>query len=398
MAQPARPLSRYRQLRWCRPVVVSWFCLLLGACAQQPSMGPAVASLPPLQFEGEVVSVADAGSVQEPDLLAIDDEMRNFVEHYVGTGAQPRTRLLNLHGAVKGSGMLGMRYDPYADGSASEVFHLGAANCLSYAHLFVALAREAGLDARYQWVEVRPEWTLLGERVALRLHVNVVVRLPGGEQYMVDIDPLPSQDVADSRTISDADALALYHNNLAMEALAAGDLAEAWRREVRALQLSPDMGHLWVNLGAVYRTAGQYSAAERSYFVALQLDERDRSAMNNLMVLYEREGRDSEQAYWEERVVRYRETNPYYHAWLGDEASENGAWDEALEHYQRALQLRADDSRLLYAVGIIQYQRGDFVAATDYIGRAIDTASLRGEVEDYRLKLEAIRREALATR
>src|SRR5690606_6007132 len=119
---------------------------------------------------------------------------------------------------------------------------------------------------------------------------------------------------------------------LAMEALATGELAAAWRQGVRALQFSPDMGQLWVNLGAIYRAAGQDGPAERSYFRALQLDEGDRSAMNNLLVLYQHQGREDEQAYWAARVARYRENNPYYHAWLGDQAGEAGDWDAALLH------------------------------------------------------------------
>ena len=83
-----------------------------------------------------------------------------------------------------------MRYDMSADGTAAEAFASGRANCLSYAHLFVALARYAGLDANYQSLTLRPEWSRHGDRVALRQHVNVRVDLRGGEQYMVDIDPV----------------------------------------------------------------------------------------------------------------------------------------------------------------------------------------------------------------
>ena len=47
--------------------------------------------------------------------------------------------------------------------------------------------------------------------------------------------------------------------------------------------------------------------------------------MNNLAVLFELEGRPEEQAYWERQLARYRDANPYYHAWLGDEAGANPA-------------------------------------------------------------------------
>ncbi|WP_116367187.1 transglutaminase-like domain-containing protein [Parahaliea mediterranea] len=405
----AKPVPGTGCWRWCgnrrvcllRPLFgfSLLFCFaLLCACAHRPSLRAAVAALPPLQADGQVVTLAEAAALQSPGLLVLDDDMRDFVARYAPRSAGPRQRLLNLHSAIKGSGTLGMRYDAFSDGSAQQVFHRGTANCLSYAHLFVALAREAGLDARYQWLEVRPQWTRVGERVALRLHVNVLVRLPNGEQYMVDIDPLPSPDIAGSRTLTDAQALALYHNNLAMDALAAGELAAAWQQSVKALQVSPDTGQLWVNVGAIYRAAGQYGAAERSYFHALQQDAGDRSAMNNLLVLYQHQGREAERAYWAERVARYREANPYYHAWLGDQAGEAGDWDAALAHYQRALRLRKDDARLLYALGIIQHRRGDYAAATAYIARAIDEATLRGDIDDYRLQLERIRREAVAAR
>ena len=84
-----------------------------------------------------------------PDLLELDDNRRAFVERYTGDVSGERARLMTLHRAIKGSATLGVRYDPDADGTARDAFHRGTANCLSYASLFVALAREAGLDAGY---------------------------------------------------------------------------------------------------------------------------------------------------------------------------------------------------------------------------------------------------------
>ena len=65
-----------------------------------------------------------------------------------------------------------------------------------------------------------------------------------------------------------------------------------------ALQLSPQMSHLWVNLGVVYRRADQHQAAEAAYLHALEVDSFDRSAMNNLMVLYDLLDREEEYLYW----------------------------------------------------------------------------------------------------
>jgi Flp pilus assembly protein TadD len=366
-------------------------------CASHPEVDPdAVTRLAPLHHDGHTVTVADAiRRVPRPDLLALDDDMRAFVTKHTADLNNSQVKLLSLHEAVRGAGTLDLDYDPFADGSARETFHRGTANCLAYANLFIALAREAGLDARYQWLEVRPQWSRVSERVQLGLHVNVVVRLSGNRRFMVDIKPLPSREIAGSQEMTDTEAESLYLNNLAMAALGRDEVEQAWLYLVEALELSPGMAHLWVNLGAIYRYSDQHREAEQSYMQALALDFTESSAMTNLAVLYGIEGREEEREYWLDRVDSHRQSNPYYHAWLGDEAASQGDWAEALRHYDRAVYLLPEDSSLFYSRGLIYYQLGDMNSAAVNIEKAIELAPLHSDVEYYRRQLEAVKKARL---
>jgi Flp pilus assembly protein TadD len=376
--------------------------LVLPACTASRSHTEAVSRIPPLQFDGRAIALEEVTTLApSPDVLALDDDMRDFVKTYAGDLRSNRQRMHELHQSIKSKAILGVEYAPDAEGKAADVFHRGTANCLSYAHLFVALGREAGLDTNYQWVKIRPQWSRVGERVAVRLHVNVTVKLNRSEQYTVDIDPLQPSESTGTRVLSDIDAVALYHNNIAMGALARSELDKAWGHAVRALQLSPGMSLLWVNIGAIYRLAGQHEEAESSYLYALGINSFDRSAMNNLVVLYDMEGRTQESKYWSDRVARYRTNNPYYHAWLGDKAGEADDWSQALMHYSDALRLSPQESRLQYALGLIHYQLGDLTEAARYMSAAIDSAmarggTLRSEVNRYQLQLDAVRKEQVA--
>ena len=370
---------------------------LLSACAPSMSRREALAQITPLNYAGSTIDVSDIDFLAStPELLELDDEMRKFVETYTGHLNHDRQRMVQLHQSIKSDAILNISYAPDAEGGASDVFHRGTANCLSYANLFVALAREADLNAKYQWVRVRPQWTRVGERVAVRLHVNVVVKLRSGVEYVVDIEPLTAAERTKTRVLSDNDAFALYHNNIAMDALARSELDQAWAHNVRALYMSPKMALLWVNLGAIYRLAGQHEEAERSYLYALQLKPGDRSAMNNLVVLYDLEGREADSKYWSDRVARYRLSNPYYHAWLGDKAGEADDWSQALMHYTDALRLEPEEARLQYEMGVIHYKLRDLEEAARYMAMAIKSATLRTDIDDYQKQLDAVRREQVA--
>jgi Flp pilus assembly protein TadD len=376
--------------------IMALLTVTLCGCVSSPVDTHAVHRLSPLELDDRSLSVAEAPDrVSQPNLLALDQSMREFVALYTAEVNSKRAKLMSLHQAVRGAGTLGVRYEPFAEGTAQDVFHGRYANCLSYANLFVALSREAGLEASYQWQEVRPQWSRVSDQVQIGLHVNVSVKLHGGRSFTVDIDPLPSRDIAGSQQMTDVDALALYYNNIAMDALGREDLETAWYNVVRALQLSPNMSHLWVNLGAVYRNVGQHREAERSYLRALDLDFTEYSAMANLAVLYEIEGRVEERKHWLDKVRYHRESNPYYHAWQGDEAASGGEFEVALRHYNQAVALLPRDSQLLYARGLILYRLNDFDDAAVNIQEAIELATLVSDKAFYQLQLEEVRRAQL---
>ncbi len=380
-----------------RLLLLTFILLGLCACSAHPVDRHAVSSLSPLRLDNAVITVQEVpGLVVTPALLATDQAMRDFVQLYTEGVPSRRGRLMSLHQAIRGSASLGIDYDPLAEGTAQDVFHRGTANCLSYATLFVALAREAGLDADFQWLKVRPQWTVRGERVMVRVHVNVMVYASSQDHFMVDIDPLPTQDVAGSRRLTDDDARALYHANIAMNALADSLTEQAWLHSVRALQLSPSMAQLWVNVGAVYRFAGQHSDAESSYLQALALEPTNDSAMNNLVVLYRLEGREDERLQWAHKVEQYRRANPYYQAWMGDEAAKQRQWPEASAYYKRALKLLPQDSQLLYSLGLTYLAMADHLKAQAYIQRAIEHATLRSDIDRYQAQLQTVKDDLLA--
>ncbi len=370
--------------------------VLLSACAHQGPGALPVADIPPIVIDdGQLAPQTALATTDTPPLLELDAEMRAFVDRYV-KGNQ-RQRLQTLHRSLRSSAFVGIDYDPSADGTAAEVYHSGVANCLSYAHLFVAMARYAGLDARYLSVSLRPEWSRRGDQVALRKHVNVVVQLRNGEEYVVDIDPVPRERVASARVLRDKEAFALYHGNRAMQALFLQDRAGAYAEAVRALSLGGRIDYLWVNLGAIFRGAGQDEAAEAMYRRALALNPDSSTAMNNLAILYESRGQLEESRRWEERVRKHRKSNPFYHYYLGELAEAEGDSERALSHYLDAIDLQSTEAEFYFRVARLYRSMQRPLESRSYAEQAVLHSRLAGERKQYQLFLEQLTREGVVT-
>ena len=355
----------------------------LGGCAHQGLPGSSVGAPPTLRLGAEELTAeAAADRVPHPDLLALNDEMREFADQYLRRGDQLQ-RLNLLHSSLRSPAFADVDYHPHADGTAIEAYSSGQANCLSYAHLFVAMSRYLGLKARYLSVELRPEWSRYGDQVALRRHVSVVVTLNSRKQFVVDIDPVPRERVAGTRTISDDEAAALFHSNLAMEALLEKDIEGAYAHSARAIELAEDTDYLWVNLGTIFRRAGQDEDAELSYQNALALNEDSGSAMNNLSVLYHAQGREQESEYWGDKVRSHRHRNPYYQIYLGEQAELDGDPETAIDHYLKAISIKRTDAEFYFRLAKVYHGMADPETSRHYLLLAIENARLVGERELY---------------
>ncbi len=370
---------------------------LLQACSANLGPRPDLGSISPLyQHPGGPNAELAARAVPSPDLLAMSPEMKEFVDRYVRSAPTYRQRLRMLHSSLRANGMLDIDYDPAADGTAREVFESGTANCLSYAHLFVAMARYAGLNANYHMLKLRPEWSRHGDHIALRQHVNVLVKLGPNQKYMVDIDPVRRSAIADSGIIDDVVARGLHYNNLAMTQLFKENLAPAYLNSVRALELSPGTDFLWINLGAIYSRAGNDGASEQAYRSALTLNPASPSAMNNLMVLHERRGETELADHWESQITHHRKRNPYYHAYLGELAQEKGEFQQARRHFQAAIKRKQDDAELYFLLGKVYLDLDLLEQAIESLQLAVDTARLVSRRTAYQALLDQLIGQSVA--
>ncbi|MFT5483197.1 MAG: Flp pilus assembly protein TadD [Halieaceae bacterium] len=366
--------------------------LLLGGCGGLTQHERASRVLiPALELpDGSVSAKSAAAAVASPDLLAIDSEMEDFLDVYVRSARIQRQRLNLLHQALRSRAIVGLEYDEQANGAAIETFHRARANCLSYATVFVALARATGLDAHFQVVATKPEWDRRGDRLAVALHVNAVVNLKGGERFEVDIDPLTRSRIVGTQIINDNEALALFHNNVGMELFLNGDSEGGYRHMSRALQLYPELDYLWANIGAIYRSNDQNEDAESSYRTALLFDPRSRTALNNLVVLYQTLGENERAEEIVQRISAHRERNPYYHFQLAETADDEGDYELAVDHLREAISRKDSDAEFYYLMGKVLHKATRLDESVQSLQLAIEKAEMYGQREQIRNYMESV--------
>lgn len=356
-----------RALTTCLAALVP--LLLWGCAANAPTTQP-----PQLVHHGPVVSVA------EVDVLEVTPEMAEFVAHYAPGYRAAETRLALLTTAVVSEGVLGFDYRVERTLTAREAFEQRTGNCVGFSNLMVALARTAGLQARFQEISLEPQWFSEDDTLLVAKHINVVVSA-GGRSWVVDSSGVETRPTDLRRLITDSEARALYFNNRAVDALIRGDLYRSWAWLLLAVETAPRLPDAWINLGVVYGRSGQWQAAEAMYRQALELDSGNYSALSNLYSLYEAVGEGELAARYADRVERYRRRNPYHLLRLGEEAMAEARLEESRELFQAAIERKPDEHRFHFALARSQYLAGDIDGAVTSLERARQLApeSVRAE-------------------
>lgn len=338
---------------------------MLTGCAFQ---NPGKLTPPPLNNQGTSVQVEDV------DVLAVSPAMEEFLERYILQYSSQQTRLELLTYAVTSSGVLGFDYDEMRTLTAAEAFEMRSGNCIGFANMMVALARRAGLNARYQEVFRRPEWSdHEDDTVLLVKHINVVIDTHRNT-WVVDVSGIKIHPTTRRRLINDSYAKALYLNNIAVDSLLQNDLPTAYAYMHSAIKADYQATDPWVNLGVIYGRNDQLDDAAFAFNHALQIDSNEYSALSNLYEVYIAQEDFESAAKLESKVERYRSNNPYYLLKLSDEALEEKHFEESISLLQRAIKKKDDDHKLHFALAKTQYLSGEMVEAESSLMRARELA------------------------
>lgn len=316
----------------------------------------------------------DTGSITDPGMFQLDDDMKAFVAENVDGSRAGRERMRRLLSAMVESGLMSLDYDDARTKTARQTFHDRVGNCMSFTALFVALAREADLEVTFQTVEVPPIWYADSDLVILNNHVNALVKQNFGSRIVVDFNVTELKGDYETREVSDEYALALYYNNVAMDALRKGDLEQSFRLLKKSIETYPDIAGNWANLGVIYSRSDEDDYAIAAYHKALDLDRKHRPSLTNLASIYQGRG-DSERAeYYARQVRRYQDQNPYYHYYHALAAYNNGDLDTAEERLERAIELKETEHKFYQLQGLIAERYGDRKTALESFEQALDLA------------------------
>ncbi len=343
---------------------------------------------------GEPVRASDA---RLDDMLRLSPEMRGFIARYVPNRGIDRLRLQNVLRGMREEGYFDVVYDSDLTLTAAETFERRTGNCLSYTNLFIALARAAGLDARYEAVEVPPMWDSADDWVILNNHINsLVVGVRDTtfftRDYVVDFNADDYRSSFGRRLIRDETAAAYFHSNRGVESLRSGDYRTAFAEFKRALVFDPGAATVWINLGGLYSRHADFGRAVAAYGMAVAAEPSSKSALTNLAQLYDRQGNHAMAEQYRQRIRRYEERNPYFHYRLALDAYAAENFPEALERVERAIALKRTDHQFYFLEGLIQYRTGDLDGARGSIAEARHYSDEVGLKERYSQKLDALRR------
>ncbi len=325
------------------------------------------------------------------DMLALSPEMRAFLDDHVDREVREADRLAQLLYAVLGGDRFTLDYDD-STRTASSTFRAARGNCISFTNMFIAMARDIGLEASYQEVEIPPDWSISGQTFLIAEHVNVLVEVKNALSRVVDFNSYDTiVDVeAESEVISDARARAHYFNNIGVERMLDDEVGLAYANLQQSILEDRTFASSWVNMGILHRREGYPDYSEVSYLQALKQDRDNLMAMSNLADLYEEQGRTEEAKRYLSKVREHRMGNPFYRFRLANIAFNDGDYKSAIKNLKFAIRQKNDEDRFYYLLSLSYLMAGDKPQAQKWMKEAREVAKETEDRQRYSRKLNLL--------
>jgi tetratricopeptide (TPR) repeat protein len=265
---------------------------------------------------------------------------------------------------------LGITYDNSFTRTIKEAWRDRKANCLTLTMLYVAACKSINLDAKYGeslWVS---RWRRVGTTIRYERHL--VAMVPAGPAFgqdlIADFMPEVRRGHPLVAPLEPKRVRALFHSNRAVELLAEGEDGPAMEEARMSIQVDAGLGVGWNILGVVQRHQGAEAEAEQSFLKAMAADPKDGAPCGNLEDLLKAQGRDQEALVYRDKSMEIRKKDPFFNAFLAEEALQNGQWDEAEKRIKQAIRILREepDFYLIQArLALVQGRRKEAIRALE---------------------------------
>lgn len=235
-------------------LVAGW--LALAGCAAAP---PPLES--PAQRLAKLLAEVRAEGVELGDPQTLDPAVVKLADDEIGRRGTVPDRLRRLSDWLSDRRGVAFRYDEQQTLTAAQAWEARAGDCLSYAHLFNALA--ASLQVPMEYVRYRAP-SAYQERNGQFVVVSHVASLYDRDRETILVD-LSGEELSPLRSdyerLTIDEAMALHVSNLAMARLGRGEVEGPERLIRLLLARAPQLPDLHNNLGAVLVHRQRYAEA-----------------------------------------------------------------------------------------------------------------------------------------
>lgn len=370
-------------------------CVVLAACASEP---PAVPQ--PGHLLRDELFAAPSKRIDVDEVFALSDDMRRYLKTEAAGLLRSEGYQRGLIAVLSSRSHLKLEYDATMTRNAAQAFDARSGNCLSLVIMTAAFAKALGLPVQFQSVFVEDTWSRKGGIYFWNGHVNLTLGkrlIDSGTgtnaNQPLTIDFLPAQDIRGQRTrpISEETIVAMYLNNRAAEALAEGQLDDAywWARE--AIVHAPRFLSAYNTLGVVYLRHGNVPQAEQTFRRVLELEPANISALSNLALALGKQGQTAESDRLYRKLAEVEPYPPFHFFNLGLAAMQSGDFRAARDLFTKEIDRAAYQDEFHFWLGLAHYRLGDLKAARKHLTIAVDNSTTRSDRELYAAKLDRIR-------
>lgn len=333
------------------------------------------------------------------EVFAIDDAMRAYLRREVLPHARARGLVPALTEALYTRGQLSLEYDSARTRNAREAFAARSGNCLSLVIMTAAVAREVGLEVRFNTVLAEESWERSGDLYLFVGHVNLSIgpQPPSGGWWSgsndwVTIDFLPVRPGRRQRTqsIDESRIVAMFMNNRAAEALAGGRIDDAYAWARAAVLQDRRFWTAYNTLGVVYQKRGAFAQAEAVFRTALAAEPGNVHVLGNLVLSLQRQGRGAEADVYAAELRRLQPVAPFALFREGQQAFQAGDYRRAARLFERELDHGSDYHEFHFWLAAALWNLGETRSAREHLEKAIENSTTREQTAIYAGKLQKI--------